>query len=165
MAKKIKKDLEYLVSGLDITYYIPVGLIALLSSASNMTQREVWCAISDIGNICANRLLTKLDNGHRYPSSWTTQKIPNSNCAIRIDMSASIRKSEWDPVNRTYINIVPPKRQFHCKIKISGNATETFKQSQIDEFIISTMEESLLGLLEDSESENINAEERDNENN
>lgn len=149
--KKSKKEVEYVSSGLDIKYSIPVGLITMLARAAKITEKEVWCSISNISNICAARLLSKFNSGHRWPSSWTTKEFPGAGISIRIDMSGSQRDSYYDSMAKTYIQYDVPKKYFHCKIKISGNAIETYTQEKIDEYITSTMEEELLGTLDDEQ--------------
>lgn len=148
---KSKKEVTYVASGLNINYYIPVGLISMLATAAKIPEKDVWLSISNISNICAARLLIKMNKGRTYASSWTTQEFPNTKTQIRIDMSATCQRQTYDHNTRSYVDVVPPRMSFVCRIKLSGNDTESFTQKKIDDYITSSMEESLLGMLDDIE--------------
>lgn len=136
---KSQKEVEYVASGLNINYSIPVGLTSMLASATKTNNKEVWCKLSDIANICAARLVNRLGSksSHRhnsYADSWTTQTFPGSNIKLRLDMSGSISTSRWDQTTKMYVE-TEPKMTFRCRVKVSGSTTESFTQQQINDYI------------------------------
>ena len=158
MARKVKekKEVEYVASQLNISYSIPVGLTAMLASATKTNDKEVWCALSDMANICASRLVKRLGPKSSsqyggYANSWTTQTFPGSTIKLRLDMSGSVSSSIYDYAARKQIQLDKPRMTFTCRIKVSGTTTERFTQEMINDYITDKI---LLGDfegLEDSE--------------
>ena len=112
----------------------------MLASATKTNDKEVWCALSDIANICAARLVPRLQNksGSHYGSSadsWTTQTFPGSTIKLRLDMSGSIHRSRYDYATKQHIEFEQPKMSFYCKVKVSGTTTERFTQAMINDYI------------------------------
>lgn len=134
-----KKEVEYVASNLDIQYSIPVGLTSMLASATKSNNKEVWCKLSDIANICAVRLVSRLQNKrsgyNSYADSWTTQTFPGSNIKLRLDMSGSVQTQYYDATTRSYKEHSHPKMSFRCRVKVSGTTTESFTQQQINDYI------------------------------
>lgn len=139
MAKKKKVELDYVASTLKINYTIPKGLVHLLSKLAMKPEKEVWCMLSELTNVCAHRLSTNEDEDAR---TWTSKEFPGSEVTLRIDMT----KRTWntyDKVTKLYTLGTP---QYHAKIKIAGQTDETFTQTQINDYIT---EKILLGDDED----------------
>lgn len=139
--KKSEKEVEYVASNLSISYSIPVGLTSMLASATKTNNKEVWCKLSDIANICAVRLVSRLNSrspsryGTSYADSWTTQTFPGSNIKLRLDMSGSVSSQYYCNIEKRYKELDTPKMSFRCRVKISGTTTETFTQQQINDYI------------------------------
>ena len=132
---KVKKEVEYVASGLQIDYSIPIGLTGMLASASKTSDKEVWCALSDMANICAVRLIPRLGNRSYGADSWTTQTFPGSTVKLRLDMKGYKQSQRYDPATRSYIQLENPKMHFTCRIKVSGTTTERFTQAMINDYI------------------------------
>jgi hypothetical protein len=157
--KKVKseseKEAEYVASGLDISYSIPVGLCSMLATATKTNKKEVWCRLSEMANICAARLVTRLKpSGYNeiLGSSWTTQTFPGSQVKLRLDMDGYVDTHTWDAASRQYVQRTEPRMRFSCRIKIAGVNTESFTQTQINDYITDKIllgdDEEFCGVLE-----------------
>lgn len=108
----------YVSEGLDISYSVPNGLILMLVGVTNKPNKEIWCQLSEIANICANRLVK--DSSQRH--SWTNKKFPDTEIELRIDMRKSTNYSD-------------KKQYFNCEIKFGKTKFEVFTQQQVNEYI------------------------------
>lgn len=109
---------SYVSEKLDINYSVPYGLIYMLAGLSNKKQKEVWCELSDIANICAKRLVKKTGQFH----SWTAKKFPDTEIELRFDM-------------KKYNNHKVPGVIFQCQIKLGRTKYEEFTQQQVNDYI------------------------------
>ena len=117
--------------GLNINYSVPHGLISMLASLANKPEREIWCYLSDIANVCASRLVSKKHQTH----SWTTKKFPETDVELRVDMHKYVayRSSEIGALS--------------CEIRLGKVKFETFTQEQVNEYITESI---LLGVNDDN---------------
>jgi hypothetical protein len=151
--KKVLKESPYVASNLDISYSMPVGLSAMLSKAANMSEKEVWCQISQMANICAARVILKFQTTQRsHVASWTSEEFPGSQITLRFDLDGYRDYHKWDVALGKYVQLETPTQRFTCRVKVYGATLEHFKQSQVDAYILSEMESSLLGSEEDTSS-------------
>lgn len=123
---------SYVSEGLDITYSVPNGLIYMLCGVTGKKQKDIWCQLSEIANVCANRMVKKTNQQH----SWTAKKFPDTEIELRIDMR---RVRNW----RT------KKETFSCQVKFGKTKYETFTQNQVNEYITESL---LLGAHDEDES-------------
>lgn len=103
---------EYISEKLDINYSVPEGLIFLLCGITGKKNKDVWCDLSDIANICAQRLLKKQNKPH----SWTIKKFPETDIELRIDMFRNAKT-------------------FNCEIKFGQIKYQKFTQQQVNEYL------------------------------
>lgn len=135
--KKVKEDIGYVASTMNITYTVPKGLIHLLAGVSNKTAKEVWCILSEMSNVCAHRLSKRT---YSYATSWVSQIFPGTDVKLRIDMGRhSSRGSSFEDKKVYYI----------AKVKINGHQNEQFTQTQVNDYITESI------LLGDDEEEEI----------
>lgn len=136
--KKVKEEIGYVASTMNITYTVPKGLIHLLAGISNKTSKEVWCILSEMSNICAHRLSKRT---YSYATSWTSQLFPGTDVKLRIDMGrhSSYRSSSTED----------KKVYYTAKVKINGHQNEQFTQTQVNDYITESI------LLGDDEEEEI----------
>lgn len=132
--KKQANEVDYVATTMNINYTIPKGLIFMLARVSNSTEKQVWCTLSEMANICAYRLSKRKGT---YKKSWTTQVFPGTETSLRIDM---------DKYTPYYYNMTNGDREekaptYSARIKISGYTDETFTQKQVNEI----MDDILLG--------------------
>jgi hypothetical protein len=125
MAKKKEKEIDYIASTLDITYTIPKGLTHMLAKIGNMPEKDVWCVLSELANVCAHRLSIKDD---KRGSSWAEKEFPGTGVKLRINMDKRCRY-RWE--TKTYDD----KSSYEATIKIKGSTEESFTQKQINEHI------------------------------
>ena len=121
----------YISEQLDISYSVPVGLIQMLSGVTKKPQKEIWCELSDIANICANRLVKKKTQHH----SWTSKQFPGTDIELRIDM-------------KKQLNYKTKKDTFVCEIKFGRTKYEKFTQAEVNEYVTESI---LLGMNDVSE--------------
>lgn len=123
--KKVVKEVDYVASTLNITYTIPKGLNHMLAKISNKEEREVWCMLSEMANICAHRLST---NDRKRGDSWAEKEFPGTGVKLRIKMSKCCK---YDYHTKTY----DEKSTYYATIKIKGSTEEQFTQTQINDYI------------------------------
>ena len=109
---------EYVSQSLNIGYSVPSGLIEMLMGVTGKDRKEIWCQLSEIANVCANRLVKKEHQRH----SWTHKKFPGTDIQLRVDM-------------RKYTNYKDKKLTFNCQVKFGGMKFEKFTQEQVNEYI------------------------------
>lgn len=95
----------------------------MLSGVTGKPAKEVWCELSEVATVCANRLVKKEDQRH----SWTSRVFPRTDIELRIDMK----------------KFRHPKLHFKCEIKFGKTRMEMFTQEQVNEYIT---ENILLGV-------------------
>jgi len=116
----------YVSEKLSIDYSVPIGLIHLLAGVTNKPQKEIWCVMSEVANVCANRLLKKPNQRH----SWTSKTFPGTEVELRIDM-------------RKHTEYTSKKETFSCEVKFGKTKFEKFTQLQVNEYITESI---LLGI-------------------
>lgn len=122
---------EYVSEKLEITYSVPTGLIYMLCGLTGKKQKEIWCELSDVANVCARRLTKKESQYH----SWTSKEFPGTEVELRIDM----RKNR---------NWKTKKETFSCQVKFGKTKYERFTQQEVNEYITESI---LLGMNEDED--------------
>lgn len=116
----------YVSEGLDISYSVPNGLIFMLSGVTGKPIKDIWCHLSEVANVCANRLVNKEHQQH----SWTNKKFPDTEIELRIDM-------------RKRTDYGSKKKYFKCEIKFGKTKFETFTQQEVNDYITESI---LLGV-------------------
>lgn len=144
--KKVKEDVGYVASLLNINYTIPKGLAAMLAKLSDKSEKEVWCILSELANVCAHRLSNREDN---YGSSWTEKVFPGTEALLRINMS---KRRRYNHNTKTY----DEKATYSAEIKFKGSKDETFTQAQVNDYITESIllgdDEEAIDVTENSES-------------
>lgn len=105
-----------------INYRVKGDVIRLIQDSTGHSTKEIWANLSDISQVCAERLSTK-----KQLSSWTQKTYPGTIIKVRIDMDKWSRDS----------------KQYDARIKMANSSKwQTFTHKQIMEYLL---EEVLMG--------------------
>ena len=127
MAKRVKKanEVDYIASTLSISYTIPKGLVFMLAKVAKVPEKQVWCMLSEMANVCAHRLSNRKSGNCK---SWTTQKFPGTETSLRIDMD------KWTPYrygSTGHSELETVKPTYSARIKISGYTDENLHKLKL----------------------------------
>lgn len=124
---RVKKELAYVAASFKIDYTMPYGLVGMLAYVSKKSEKEVWCTLTEVCNICALRLSKKPNQ----QSSWTEEVFPGTQIGLSIEMERD--RDRYDYSTRTHIP--GDRNKLFCTIELNFANKEKFTQEQVNDYI------------------------------
>lgn len=124
---RVKKEPAYVAASYKIEYTMPYGLVGMLAYVSKKSEKEVWCVLTEVCNICALRLSKRASQ----QSSWTEETFPGTKVGLSIEMKRPYRRYNY--TTQQYIE--PAKDKLFCTIELNFSQKETFTQEQVNDYI------------------------------